>query len=442
VSERGNALASEHRGAAAVSDMSDEKKADMLLAKVAAVCFVNGQTSEGMRASFRRLGLALHRERQIFAHWGILSITAQDGRLVEQHAGEPTGVDIGRVVAVDRLIDDVAAGRVCAEQALAAAAAIEGLAPVSLARFAIMAGVGAAALGVIFGAANLLTLVTIALIAGGGACLRRGLSRLSANPFLQPFAASMLAGAVGSAATPLGMFLGEDVPHYLVVVCPCMVLVPGPHFLNGAIELARAHMSLGLARIGFATLIVLAISAGLLVGLSLTGATFPEATPATSVPFVYDVAAAGVAVAAYGSFFNMPWRMLPAPICIGMLAHAARWVLVGHGVSLQLGALVACLLVGTLMAPVSRRLHMPFGACAFAAVVSLIPGAFMFAAIAGLGAIVGLGAGSTSSMVAEVLSDGATAAVVILAMTTGLLVPKMLMDGLVPSLGHTPRRER
>jgi hypothetical protein len=34
--------------------------------------------------------------------------------------------------------------------------------------------------------------------------------------------------------------------------------------------------------------------------------------------------AAGIAVAAYSTFFAMPWRMLPIPILIGMLAHACR----------------------------------------------------------------------------------------------------------------------
>ena len=41
----------------------------------------------------------------------------------------------------------------------------------------------------------------------------------------------------------------------------------------------------------------------------------------------WDVAA-GCAVAAFGTFFSMPWRLLPFPISVGMLAHAARWALI------------------------------------------------------------------------------------------------------------------
>ena len=40
----------------------------------------------------------------------------------------------------------------------------------------------------------------------------------------------------------------------LIAVCPCMVLVPGPHILNGAIDLMRTRVALGIARLGYAGL--------------------------------------------------------------------------------------------------------------------------------------------------------------------------------------------
>ena len=59
-------------------------------------------------------------------------------------------------------------------------------------------------------------------------------------------------------------------------------------------------------------------------------------------PGKYDVIAAGVAVAAYSTFFAMPWRMVPIPVVIGMLAHAARWATISvAGASVETGALVA-----------------------------------------------------------------------------------------------------
>jgi hypothetical protein len=99
--------------------------------------------------------------------------------------------------------------------------------------------------------------------AGAGALLRRWLATLGSNPFAQPFGAALLAGVIGAIVTRLQI---SSVTQ-LVAVCPCMVLVPGPHFLNGAIDLARTRVALGACRIGYASLITLVISVGLLAGL-------------------------------------------------------------------------------------------------------------------------------------------------------------------------------
>jgi hypothetical protein len=64
---------------------------------------------------------------------------------------------------------------------------------------------------------------------------------ISANPFIQSFCAALLAGAVGAVVVDLQL----STMKRRVAVCPCMVLVPGPHLLNGAIDLARARIALG-----------------------------------------------------------------------------------------------------------------------------------------------------------------------------------------------------
>jgi uncharacterized membrane protein YjjB (DUF3815 family) len=151
-----------------------------------------------------------------------------------------------------------------------------------------------------------------------GAILRRALGRLSANFFLQPFGAAILAGIVGAMAVRYDLSSSLR----LVAVCPCMVLVPGPHFLNSALDLINGRIALGTARLMYAGLIVVAISVGLLFGFALLGVSLPADPSGRVVPLWQDVIAAGVAVAAYGVFFSTPLHMLPWPVAVGMFGHA------------------------------------------------------------------------------------------------------------------------
>jgi uncharacterized membrane protein YjjP (DUF1212 family) len=398
-----------------------------LLVQAAELLFLNGQTTQRTVTTVRQLGTAFQFRTDVFLRWGELTVRLWDrGTPVEDIAAvAPTNVDMGKASATMKMVDGLTAGTLEPGAAQAMLQGIRHSPPASTWRFVIMAGAGAAALGVIFGVLQLFSITLIALSAMLGAGLRRWLMRISSNPLLPPFAAALVAGIIGALVVDLHLSAAQQ----LVAVCPCMVLVPGPHLLNGALDLARTEIALGVARIMYASVIVLMICAGLLMGLAVGGVALPAAAGTTSVPLLYDVVAAGAAVAAYGTFFSMPWRMLPIPMLIGMLAHAARWlVIAAAGFRIEMGAFVACLIVSVMVTPIAERLRLPFAGIAFASVVSLIPGVFLFRMGGGLLALIALGAEAPTGLLRDVIVDGATAFVVVLAMAFGLIIPKLCID--------------
>jgi uncharacterized membrane protein YjjP (DUF1212 family) len=395
--------------------MSDVRRG--LVIACARLLFTNGQGTEQVLVAADRLARALALRVTLSLRWGELQLE-ENHRPVSHVAASPVGVDMARVIAGMRVVDDVEAGRLAPEAALTEIAAISRSPAFPAWLLALASGAAAVAMAVIFGIAQVVDVPMIFVSAFAGAFLRRRLVRPGTNPLVQPFCASLLAGAIAAIAFRFHLVASLR----FVALCPCVILVPGAHVLNGLADLISGRLHLGVTRMIHAVLIITAIATGLLAGMVMCGASLPLLEATQVVPLWQHMLAGGVAVAAFGVMFSLPLRQLPLPVLVGALAQASRWVALAAGFRVGGATLIASLAIGSILMPLARRRRMPFAAVGFIA----IPGSYLFTMAAGM---MQIGTGdATLDLIGVTLANATNATLIVLAISLGLAVPKLVLD--------------
>jgi uncharacterized membrane protein YjjP (DUF1212 family) len=117
-----------------------------LLSLSATLLFQNGQTTQSTTTTVTRLAAAMGHRALLFPRWDEICISV-DGPIGDPHEivdATPAGVDMNKVVATMKVIDDVCDARINVTAARLTLEAIARYPPVGAARFALFAGAGAA----------------------------------------------------------------------------------------------------------------------------------------------------------------------------------------------------------------------------------------------------------------------------------------------------------
>jgi uncharacterized membrane protein YjjB (DUF3815 family) len=303
-----------------------------------------------------------------------------DGRSLHARAPE-LRINVAVSAGALHLIDELCLGRIGLDEATKKLDTLEQLAPRHRRLVvAVLFGLAASAIAWLLRAdwgAIAVSGVSSAL----GLIARQELAKRSVILFAQPFAAGLIGAALGGLATRQDW---TETPGFCLIV-PALMLVPGPHLINGLHDMLENHIQTGVCRLGLATSILVATALGVALGAWLTlGPATVSTAPSEATPLTLplDAALAGIAACGFGAFYNAPWRVLWVSILCGVVGHGLRYLCLDH-MSVEVATLFACLAIGLIANVAADRLHLPFSAVAFAGAVPMMPGVFIYQSIAG-----------------------------------------------------------
>jgi uncharacterized membrane protein YjjP (DUF1212 family) len=254
-----------------------------------------------------------------------------------------------------------------------------------------------------------------------GLLARQELGRRHFSLLFLPVTAACIGAVLGGIAIRSGWTRTPE----LVVVVPALMIVPGPHLLNGLFDLIDNQVSMSLSRLGLATGILLASALGIVIGLRLIlpDADFPEQSlDPIKLNLIADMILAGITTCGFAAGFNTPWRQLRLAIIGGAAGHGVRYVALASGLSLDVATFFGGLVVGAISAWMVRRTRAPVAVIAFAGAVTMIPGLSLYSALRGSLRLARLTDSSDPALAASTLSNAFEGFAVAIGLALGLVL--------------------
>jgi uncharacterized membrane protein YjjB (DUF3815 family) len=235
-----------------------------------------------------------------------------------------------------------------------------------------------------------------------------------------PLAAALIGAVLGGLAIRLDW---TQTPE-LVLIVPALMLVPGPHLLNGVLDLIDNHLPMSMARLGLALGVLLASALGVLIGVELTlhGPLPDQRAAAIHLRLVSDILLAGIVACGFAVFYNTAWRQVAMAALGGMAGHGVRYLALEADMTLEAATFLGGLTVGLIAGWIARSSKMPVAVISFAGAVSMLPGLTLYRALAGALQMARVPQQTTPEVVAGTLGNAFQGCLVVCALALGLIL--------------------
>ena len=284
--------------------------------------------------------------------------------------------------AVHSILDQVRQGKLNADTALTQLKRVTEDAPRHPRWVVILLlGGAAASLALLLGADAGAALIA-GLATGLGLAARQELGRRHFSLLTLPFVGALIGAMLGGIAIRLGWTRTPG----LALIVPSLVLVPGPHFINGLLDLVDNYLPMSISRLTLAMSIVAAAALGVILGVVITLGAFPAAEQISApdrLNLFSDMALAGIVTCGFAAAYNTMWAHVAMAAVGGMAGHGLRFLALESGWNLDLATFLGGIGVGLVSALIARSTRIPVAVIAYAGAVTMMPGLPIYRALGG-----------------------------------------------------------
>ena len=331
-------------------------------------------------------------------------------------------VDASRIEALEDLTHHHIQYGITAEELTAALDDIEAL--VKKRWSGLILSTAAAVACAAFAVLNHFSFIAVAMVAVAAFCgqfMRHTLAHRHVHQIGGIIAAALTSSLVYFMTTQALAFSGLADPAEFSsgYVAAVLFLIPGFPLFSALIDFARFDFEAGMARLAYA-ITVIAMATFTVAMVSWATNLTPSPAPATNEPiwYAYAALASFLGIAGFAFLFNSSRRMILVAASVGTVANIVRLGLLLLGTTDYVAAFVGGVIIALLGAVASKRVNLPRITTTVPASVIMIPGASLFRAVYHL----------NEGQMFETLTYGASAMMVIISISAGLVLGRLLTD--------------